>query len=173
MPAESCCRAGTIVNIGKAAGDSVAEDEVIAQIETDKVTIDVRAPHAGTVTRILVRPSSLSIPTCFLPSTHSTARSAPTLECSPFFTIDRQQMPPKGLGDAPWAAECRQSVGRRGEHLDANPTVPPGCEPMQLQLHVAGVGRAERGGGAGHCAAGLRRWVASPLRRSYRLGSQD
>jgi 2-oxoglutarate dehydrogenase E2 component (dihydrolipoamide succinyltransferase) len=43
------------VNVSKAAGDSVAEDEVIAQIETDKVTIDVRAPHAGTISNILVR----------------------------------------------------------------------------------------------------------------------
>ena len=30
-----------------AAGDSVAVDEIIAQIETDKVTMDVRAPAAG------------------------------------------------------------------------------------------------------------------------------
>lgn len=47
--------AGTIVNVSKAAGDAVAEDEVIAQIETDKVTIDVRAPHAGSITEFLVR----------------------------------------------------------------------------------------------------------------------
>ena len=46
---------GTIVNVSKAAGDTVAEDEVIAQIETDKVTIDVRAPHAGTLSSIMVR----------------------------------------------------------------------------------------------------------------------
>ena len=52
-PASLCT--GTIVNVSKAAGDSVAEDEVIAQIETDKVTIDVRAPHAGTLSDILVR----------------------------------------------------------------------------------------------------------------------
>jgi 2-oxoglutarate dehydrogenase E2 component (dihydrolipoamide succinyltransferase) len=51
---------GTIVNVSKAAGDSVAEDEVIAQIETDKVTIDVRAPHAGTLSDILVRSQPLA-----------------------------------------------------------------------------------------------------------------
>ena len=32
-----------------APGTSVSADQVIAQIETDKVTIDVRAPHAGVV----------------------------------------------------------------------------------------------------------------------------
>ena len=36
-------------------GDSVAMDEVLAQIETDKVTMDVRAPAAGVVDSILVR----------------------------------------------------------------------------------------------------------------------
>jgi len=45
---------GTIATISKSAGDAVQEDEVIAQIETDKVTIDVRAPHAGTLAEIMV-----------------------------------------------------------------------------------------------------------------------
>ncbi len=50
------CSAGTIApgTIAKAAGDAVAEDEVIAQIETDKVTIDVRAPTAGVITELMV-----------------------------------------------------------------------------------------------------------------------
>ena len=47
---------GTIAEILKAEGDSVAEDETIAQIETDKVTIDVKAPAAGTLTELKVRP---------------------------------------------------------------------------------------------------------------------
>ena len=37
------------------AGEAVAVDEVIAQIETDKVTIDVRAPVAGVVSEVLVK----------------------------------------------------------------------------------------------------------------------
>jgi len=50
------CSAGTIApgTIAKAKGDAVAEDEVIAQIETDKVTIDVRAPTAGVITELMV-----------------------------------------------------------------------------------------------------------------------
>ena len=38
---------GTIAALLKQAGDAVDEDEAIAQIETDKVTLDVRAPKAG------------------------------------------------------------------------------------------------------------------------------
>lgn len=39
------------------AGQAVKEDEVIAQIETDKVTIDIKAPSAGTLEQLLVKPS--------------------------------------------------------------------------------------------------------------------
>lgn len=45
---------GTVAAILKAPGDSVEEDEPIVQIETDKVTIDVRAPRAGIIDAILV-----------------------------------------------------------------------------------------------------------------------
>lgn len=43
---------GSIASVMKAVGDEVAMDEVVAQIETDKVTVDVRAPSAGRVTAV-------------------------------------------------------------------------------------------------------------------------
>lgn len=46
---------GTVAEVLKQRGDSVAEDAVMLQIDTDKVTIDVRAPQAGIVDSILVR----------------------------------------------------------------------------------------------------------------------
>jgi len=39
----------------KGEGDSVARDEVIAKIETDKVTVDLTAPNDGVLSRILVK----------------------------------------------------------------------------------------------------------------------
>mmetsp|Transcript_26737 Transcript_26737/g.32456 ORF Transcript_26737/g.32456 Transcript_26737/m.32456 type:complete len:443 (+) Transcript_26737:74-1402(+) len=45
---------GSLAAILKEVGDSVDMDECVAQIETDKVTIDVRAPTSGTITEILV-----------------------------------------------------------------------------------------------------------------------
>ena len=45
---------GTISAILKQEGDSVKMDEAIFQIETDKVTVDVRAPEAGTLDKIMV-----------------------------------------------------------------------------------------------------------------------
>jgi len=40
---------GTLLEWTKGVGDSVAEDEVVCSIETDKVTVEIRAPAAGTV----------------------------------------------------------------------------------------------------------------------------
>ena len=43
---------GSLASVMKSVGDEVAMDEVVAQIETDKVTVDVRAPSAGRVTDV-------------------------------------------------------------------------------------------------------------------------
>ncbi|DBB00319.1 hypothetical protein WJX77_011327 [Trebouxia sp. C0004] len=46
---------GTISAVLKQEGDSVKMDEAIFQIETDKVTVDVRAPEAGVLNKIMVK----------------------------------------------------------------------------------------------------------------------
>ncbi len=47
-------------------GDTVAADEVIAQIETDKVTMDVRAPAAGVIDEIKACPLCGTLPVATL-----------------------------------------------------------------------------------------------------------
>lgn len=42
-------------------GQPVREDEVIAQIETDKVTIDIKSPTSGVLQQLLVKPSDLVV----------------------------------------------------------------------------------------------------------------
>ncbi|CAM0875832.1 unnamed protein product [Alopecurus aequalis] len=44
---------GTLANFLKKPGDRVEADEVIAQIETDKVTIDVSSPEAGVIEKLI------------------------------------------------------------------------------------------------------------------------
>ncbi|MEL7302052.1 MAG: biotin/lipoyl-containing protein, partial [Pseudomonadota bacterium] len=39
----------------KAEGDSVAADEMLCELETDKVSVEVPAPAAGTLTKILAK----------------------------------------------------------------------------------------------------------------------
>jgi 2-oxoglutarate dehydrogenase E2 component (dihydrolipoamide succinyltransferase) len=46
---------GTVAAVLKKAGEAVSVDEVVAQIETDKVTIDVKSPVGGAVTDVLVK----------------------------------------------------------------------------------------------------------------------
>ena len=45
---------GTIASFAKQVGDSVSKDEAIAEIETDKVAVDVPAPADGTIAEWLV-----------------------------------------------------------------------------------------------------------------------
>lgn len=46
---------GTVGAWSKSEGDTVAADEVLVEIETDKVTVEVNAPAAGTLTDIQAR----------------------------------------------------------------------------------------------------------------------
>ncbi|CAM9745642.1 unnamed protein product [Ectocarpus sp. 6 AP-2014] len=43
---------GTVVEWRKSVGDEVSEDEVIAVVETDKVSVDVRSTHVGVVVKL-------------------------------------------------------------------------------------------------------------------------
>ncbi|EOD33604.1 hypothetical protein EMIHUDRAFT_229561 [Emiliania huxleyi CCMP1516] len=43
---------GTILSIAKKPGDYVALEETVAEVETDKVTVEVKSPHAGTIKEI-------------------------------------------------------------------------------------------------------------------------
>ncbi|EOD40979.1 Hypothetical protein EMIHUDRAFT_221999, partial [Emiliania huxleyi CCMP1516] len=45
---------GTILSIAKKPGDYVALEETVAEVETDKVTVEVKSPHAGTIKEIHV-----------------------------------------------------------------------------------------------------------------------
>jgi 2-oxoglutarate dehydrogenase E2 component (dihydrolipoamide succinyltransferase) len=44
---------GTITRWLKAEGDRVAEDEAVVEVEADKVTVEIEAPAAGILARIV------------------------------------------------------------------------------------------------------------------------
>lgn len=46
---------GTLAKLLKNPGDKVEVDEPIAQIETDKVTIDVTSPEAGVIQKFVAK----------------------------------------------------------------------------------------------------------------------
>jgi 2-oxoglutarate dehydrogenase E2 component (dihydrolipoamide succinyltransferase) len=47
---------GTLTEFAKKVGDYVAQDELVATIETDKIDVEVNAPVGGTITELLVSP---------------------------------------------------------------------------------------------------------------------
>ncbi|EOD28342.1 hypothetical protein EMIHUDRAFT_204165 [Emiliania huxleyi CCMP1516] len=47
---------GTVLELSKQVGDYVALEEVLVVVETDKVTVDVRSPAAGTITKWFANP---------------------------------------------------------------------------------------------------------------------
>lgn len=52
---------GTLAKFLKQPGDRVEVDEPIAQVETDKVTIDVASPEAGVLQKVKYSESALSV----------------------------------------------------------------------------------------------------------------
>lgn len=56
-----CC-AGTIVSWDKEEGDELSEGDVLAQIETDKATMDMETPREGYLAKILLPAGTKDIP---------------------------------------------------------------------------------------------------------------
>lgn len=133
---------GSIASISKQPGDAVAEDEVLFQIETDKVTIDVRAPQSGTVESILVKEEDTvtvgQIVAKITPgdadksedagqSQEAAETGAPSDQAE---ALDKES--PVSAGEAAKAAEEESSVSSADVSADAGP--PP--EPPHRQSSI-------------------------------------
>lgn len=46
---------GGVKNFEKKLGDYVALDDIIAYVETDKITIDIRSPESGILTQLFAK----------------------------------------------------------------------------------------------------------------------
>ena len=59
---ETCgnCATGELLvsSVNVAVGDVVARDDTLIVVETNKVSLDIPSPFAGTVTEVLVKPGS-------------------------------------------------------------------------------------------------------------------
>jgi pyruvate/2-oxoglutarate dehydrogenase complex dihydrolipoamide acyltransferase (E2) component len=53
---------GTLVSWLKEAGDRVEEGEVIAEVETEKITNELEAPASGVIGKILIEEDTEEIP---------------------------------------------------------------------------------------------------------------
>eukprot|EP00879_Flechtneria_rotunda_P004229 GHRR01004477.1.p1 GENE.GHRR01004477.1~~GHRR01004477.1.p1 ORF type:complete len:264 (+),score=97.03 GHRR01004477.1:175-966(+) len=74
---------GTIAAVLKNAGDPVKENDTIAQIETDKVTIDIKAPTDGTVLGVVVKEQDLVVPGQLVATVDDTAAQGNLIGATP------------------------------------------------------------------------------------------
>ena len=144
---------GTLLEWMKKPGDAVAMEEVLASVETDKVTVEVRAEAAGVVTKlfaaagdnILVGDNFIEIDVGAEGGAVSAAAPAPAAA----------DAAPAAAPAAPAAAAARRAAaGRRARRRPH----PPGWRALAHQLP------AERAGGGGE-RAGRRPGAAAPRRR--------
>ncbi|MCL2308798.1 MAG: dihydrolipoamide acyltransferase [Proteobacteria bacterium] len=60
---ETCgnCATGELLvsSVNVAVGDTVAHDDTLIVVETDKVSLDIPSPYAGVVVEVLVKPGSV------------------------------------------------------------------------------------------------------------------
>eukprot|EP00201_Polytomella_parva_P019103 CAMPEP_0175051894 /NCGR_PEP_ID=MMETSP0052_2-20121109/8058_1 /TAXON_ID=51329 ORGANISM="Polytomella parva, Strain SAG 63-3" /NCGR_SAMPLE_ID=MMETSP0052_2 /ASSEMBLY_ACC=CAM_ASM_000194 /LENGTH=240 /DNA_ID=CAMNT_0016316239 /DNA_START=87 /DNA_END=809 /DNA_ORIENTATION=- len=82
-PLGESIKEGSICAVFKQAGAQVTVDETIAQIETDKVTIDIKSPVTGTLTSFTVKVSDVVIPGQIIAAVESGSSAAPAATPAP------------------------------------------------------------------------------------------
>ncbi len=121
---------GDVLNILVKEGDSVAKDQPLLEIETDKAAAEVPSPMAGVVVKILVKPGGkarVGEPILTLAPT-ATALSRPTPKArtgqapAPSPETPVPAAPEKAKGPTPPAASRAEAVPRTGP-------VPPATRP--------------------------------------------
>src|SRR5512146_541219 len=103
---------GTLVRWAKAEGENVTKGEILAEIETDKATVEVESPFSGVVARQLVTeqtsvPVGSAIAIIAAPgekvdaAAPAPASVAPTATAAP---AAAPAVPPRGMPDSPAGA---------------------------------------------------------------------
>jgi 2-oxoglutarate dehydrogenase E2 component (dihydrolipoamide succinyltransferase) len=112
----------------KKAGDVVAVDEPLVELETDKVTIEVPAPAAGVLTDVAVKDGDTVAVGALLGAIKEGAGSAPTKAPAKPAEAAPQAAPPKPAtapkapaGDTPLAPSVRKIAAETGVDASAVP----------------------------------------------------
>ncbi|AWN41181.1 2-oxoglutarate dehydrogenase complex dihydrolipoyllysine-residue succinyltransferase [Methylobacterium durans] len=106
----------------KKPGDTVAADEPLVELETDKVTLEVNAPAAGELGEILVQDGETVEPGALLGSIVEAGAGGSKAPEKPAAKTEtkaesRSEAPKRGAEDAP----ARESAAAYGNHGDAAP----------------------------------------------------
>lgn len=130
---------GTLATILKKPGDRVEADEPIAQIETDKVTIDVSSPTAGTIEKIVAKEGDTVEPGFKIAVISKSSGAATKVEDSEKkpeeSKPEKKEEKPKPVAESPPSPKVETSPPK--EKPRAPPPPPPpasGASPREPQL---------------------------------------
>src|SRR6185312_8608900 len=135
----------------KAAGDPIAVDEPLVELETDKVTIEVPAPFAGTLAEIAVKEGETVEVGALLGSiTEGGGKAAPAKKAEPAKPVEEKSQaavpaPASSTGEA--AAKTAKIAGQ--EPIEARTMPPaPSAAKMMAEKNVS-AGQVEGSGKRG------------------------
>ena len=137
----------TEVQIGdwrKGEGDTVQQDELIVEIETDKASMDLPAPTSGRITKVLKKKGEVAHPGDVIAYIEESEKSG--AECRPFFCRRRPVESARAdqeVGNQkpkPAGQESRSSRGLNGQEAVA----PGGLAPIGITGHSSSAGSACR-----------------------------
>ncbi len=98
----------------KKVGDTVAQDEMLCELETDKVSVEVPSPAAGTLTEIVANEGDTvdaSAKLAVIASGDGAAASAPASEEAPAPAAQKDTSGGKDIEDAPAAKKAMAEAG--------------------------------------------------------------
>ncbi|XP_057862478.2 dihydrolipoyllysine-residue succinyltransferase component of 2-oxoglutarate dehydrogenase complex 1, mitochondrial [Cryptomeria japonica] len=125
---------GTLATFLKKPGDRVEMDEAIAQVETDKVTVDVNSPQAGYIEKFIAKEGDTVVPGTKVAVISMSADGAtPKEEKKKSSPQSSQQLPDADVKKAqpPPATPTEEAP----KDKVATPTAPPPkASPLELQL---------------------------------------
>jgi 2-oxoglutarate dehydrogenase E2 component (dihydrolipoamide succinyltransferase) len=147
---------GTLVTWHKQPGDAVKADEPLAEIETDKVVLEIAAPGTGVVGAHL-RKKGETVKRGDVITTIDTAAAAPVASPAPSPTT-AQPAPTEG---APKKAAQKSGplLGKKSATVTSAPAVAPAPKPVLSPAAPAGVPSADSDGEAEGLAPAVRRML--------------
>ncbi|GAB5375082.1 MAG: 2-oxoglutarate dehydrogenase complex dihydrolipoyllysine-residue succinyltransferase [Acuticoccus sp.] len=104
----------TVAQILKNEGDSVAADEPIVELETDKVSVEVPAPAAGTVASLAVKVGDTLEVGALIGTVSAGGAAAPAGDAAPAKAAAPAPAAGSGGGDMPPAPSARKAMAEAG-----------------------------------------------------------
>ena len=104
-----------LVNWIKNEGDAVISGEVVCEIETEKATVEIESPKAGTLRKILIEADTNIPPLTVVALVSDTDDALPDID--PYYKVKTQQ--PKATNATPTSASSVQSGENKRNKRDA------------------------------------------------------